>query len=472
MKKLRILVVIALAISMMMSLIACGSGTTTQNATTQAVTAPASSAPAESSNAPASTASGEKVKLKISLFSDGQNLSQTQKDVFALFTKEHPNIEPEFMYITSDTGNWNGYLTKIQTMIAGGQAPDVAGLGLEGVAMMVMNNIAMPIDDYIQAHQDELGPVTKNIPKALADIFVVDGKTYGIPYEANSVVTNINMDRFTEAGLEMPKADWTIDDLKAIAPKLSDPTNGKYAFGVPTNFFCLQALLYSNGGSPLNDDWSAGAINSPENIEVFEFLQDAIKKGWAPQPEPSINDVQLMTQGRIAIGWWGRWVTNDFVASGVKNIYVQNLPKMKSQKTCAGSAAFIVLNSTKYPEEAKTLATWTAKYDYVNTFMAKGSLPANTDYAAQICPALGVPQNWQAYTDVYAQNNWRRSQDPPEYAELGFVYSKYMNIIYANQMPVKEALDKAQEEIQQVFANSQYRKDPANLKLIDSLFKN
>ncbi len=470
MKKLRIAATLLLVLSMTLSLIACGGGT--QGTSEQSTAAQTESTPAADTSASANTPSGEKVKLKVSLFSDGQNLSQTQKDVFKSFTKDHPNIDPEFMYLTSDTGNWNGYLTKIQTMIAGGQAPDVAVLGLEGVAMMVMNNIAMPIDDYVNAHMDEYGSILENIPEQLAEIFIVDGKRYGIPMEANSVVTNINMDRFKEAGLDMPKADWTIDDLKAIAPKLSDPKNGKYAFGVPTNFFCLQALLYSNGGSPLNDDWSAGAINSPQNIEVFQFLQDAIKNGWAPQPEPSISDVQLMTQGRIAIGWWGRWVTNDYVASGIKNIYVQTLPKMQSQKTCAGSAAFIVLNSTKHPEEAKTLAAWTAKFDYVNTFMAKGSLPANTEFAAQLCPALGVPQNWEAYTDVYKQDNWRRSQDPPEYAELGFVYQKYMNIIYADQMPVKEALDKAQEEIQQVFANSQYRKDPASLKIIDSLFKN
>lgn len=466
MKKLRIIVVMLLALSMVLSMTACGGDAAKTSTASQSV-----SSEKAGSSSTSSTSNGEKVKLKVSLFSDGQNLSQTQKEVFTSFTKDHPNIEPEFTYLTSDSGNWNGYLTKIQTMIASNQAPDVAVLGLEGVAMMVMNNIALPIDDYVEANKEEFDPILKNIPEQLANIFIVDGKRYGIPMEANSVVTNINMDRFEEAGIPIPNADWTIDDLKKMAPKLSDAKNGKFAFGVPTNFFCLQALLYSNGGSPLTDDWSAGAINSPQNIEVFQFLQDAINNGWAPQPEPSTTDVQLMTQGRIAIGWWGRWVTNDYVASGIKNIYVQTLPKMESQKTCAGSAAFIVLNSTKHPEEAKALACWTAKYDYVNTFMAQGSLPANTEFAAELCPALGVPQNWKAYTDVYDQNNWRRSQDPPEYAELGFVYTKYMNIIYANQMPVKEALDKAQEEIQQIFANSKYR-DPASVKIINSLFKN
>lgn len=467
MKKVRIIVVMLLALSMVLSMTACGGDSAKTSVTSQN-----SSAGKVDSSSTSKTSNGEKVKLKVALFSDGQNMTETQKEVFTSFTKEHPNIDPEFMYLTSDTGNWNGYLTKIQTMIASNQAPDVAQLGLEGIAMMAMNNMALPIDDYLEVHKEEYDPIISNTPKQLADIFIVDGKRYGIPMEANSVVTNINMDRFEEAGIPLPEKNWTIEDLKAIAPKLSDPKNGKFAFGVPTNFFCLQALLYSNGGSPLNDDWSAGTFNSPENVEVFQFLQDAIKNGWAPQPEPSTSDIQLMTQGRIAIGWWGRWVTNDYMASGIKNIYVQSVPKMKSQTTCAGSSGFIVLNSTKHPEEAKTLACWTSKWDYVNTFLKQGSLPANSEFAAKICPALGVPQNWQAYTDVYAENNWRRSQDPPEYAELGFVYTKYMNIIYANQMPVKEALDKGQEEIQQIFANSKYRKDPASLKIIDSLFKN
>ncbi|HBE77187.1 MAG TPA: sugar ABC transporter substrate-binding protein [Firmicutes bacterium] len=414
--------------------------------------------------------SQEKVRIKVALFSDGQNMAETQKAVFTAFTKEHPDIIPEFMYITSDTNNWNGYLMKIQTMIASGQAPDVINIGLEGVALLTMRNLALPIDDYITAHKSEYDPVLKDIPTNLQKIFIVNGKRYGIPNGANSVVTNINMDLFKQAGVAIPNANWTIDDLKAMAPKLA--VNGKYAFGVPTNFFCLQAMLYSNVASPLNSNWSASAINSPQSVEVFQFLQDAIKKGWAPQPSPTINDQQLMTQGRIAMGWWGRWITNDYVANNMKDIWVTGMPKWKTQTTCAGADSFVVLRSTKHPAEAKAVACWTGKSKFLETFMKQGSLPADFVVGAKIVADLGVPKNWQAYYEPYQKNTWRRSQDPPEYADLGFIYNKYMNIIYSGQMSAKEALDKANDEINQCIQNSQFRKNKADINNIKNLYKN
>ena len=90
----------------------------------------------------------EPVHIKVALFSDGADITESQKKVFEEFTKENPNIIPEFQYITSDSygSNWNGYLMKIQTMIASGNAPDICALGLEGVAFMAMNDLGLPID--------------------------------------------------------------------------------------------------------------------------------------------------------------------------------------------------------------------------------------------------------------------------------------------------------------------------------------
>ncbi len=422
-------------------------------------------------------ASVEKIKIKVALFDSGVNMQESRKNVFKAFTEQFPNIEPEFQFITSDSygQNWTGYLTKIQTLIAGGNAPDVAGLGLEGVAMLVMNDLALPIDDYIEANQEESAKIMDGIDKGLLEIFRVDGKLYGVPWEANSVATHIRSDMFEAAGVEMPKADWTIEEFKEICEKISDPDKGIYAFGVPTNFFCLQALLYANGAAPLNDDWSAAAINSEKSVEVFQFLQDAIfKHQWAPQPNSNISDSDLLIQGRIAMGWWGRWVSAGYKASELKNVvYAQTLPSWNgSNKTCAGSASFVVMANTKYPDIAKKVALWCAGYDYVNTFLATGSLPANEDYGRIICAADDTIVNWEMMYETYNTGNWRRSQDPPEYAELGNIYGKYMDIIYSNQMPAKEALDLAAAEINQVFANSTYRDTPEELAVIESLFKN
>ena len=422
-------------------------------------------------------AAEEPIHIKVALFDSGTNMSESRKSVFEAFTKENPNIIPEFMFVTSESygSNWNGYLMKIQTMIASGNAPDVIALGLVGVAMLVMNDLALPLDDYIAANQEELAPIMDGIDKELLEIFRVGGNLYGVPFEANSVVTHIRKDMFEKAGVALPGPDWTFEDFKAACEKIADPDNGVYAFGVPTNFFCLQAWLYANGGSPLNDEWNAAAINSPEVVEVMQFFQDAIfKYRWAPQPNNNITDVELITQGRTAMGWWGRWVTGDYTASDLRNtIYVQNMPAMKANHTtCAGSASFVVLKTTQHPEEAKKVALWCAGKEYVDTFLTTGSLPANANFGAELCAADPTIENWQAMYKVYEDGAWRRSQDPPEYADLANIYSKYMDIIYSNQMPAKEALDMAAEEINQCFANSTYRDTPEKLAVIDSLFKN
>ncbi|GHT78164.1 hypothetical protein FACS1894130_04300 [Spirochaetia bacterium] len=426
----------------------------------------------------ADTAAGGPVRVKVALFNDGNNLNTAQKAIFDAFVKENPGIIPEFQFITSDSygSNWNGFLMKIQTMIASGNAPDVISLGLEGVGLMIMNDLAQPIDDYVAAHPDELEAIrVDGIDKNLQKIFVVDGKLYGLPYEANSVVTHIRKDVFQKAGVPLPADNWTWDDFKDICAKIKAADTGAFAFGVPTNFFCLQALLYSNGAAPLNDNWDAAAINSPESVEVFQFLQDSIYKfGYAPQPSNTISDVELIVQGRTAIGWWGRWVSNDYAASQLYDtIYAQLVPAGKAGNvSCAGDACFVVMKSTKVPDAAKKVAVWCAGKTWVDTFLTTGSLPANQIFGEPVLAKDRTLDNWKSMYQVYETGQWRRSQDPPEYADLANIYAKYMDIIYSNQMPAKQALDLAAVEINQVFAESNFRKTPQQLAVIDSLYKN
>jgi ABC-type glycerol-3-phosphate transport system substrate-binding protein len=418
------------------------------------------------------------IVVKVALFGDSNNFNDVQKAVFESFAKENPGIIPELQFITSDSfgQNWNGFLMKIQTMIASGNAPDVISLGLEGVGLLSMNDLAAPLDDYIAAHPEDLASIqAEGINEDLLKIFEVDGKIYGYPYEANSVVTHIRKDIFEESGISLPESDWTWQDLRDISEKIKASNPDVFAFAVPTNFFCLQAFLYSNGAAPLNDTWDTAAINSPESVEAFQFLQDAIfKYGYAPQPSQTMTPESLFIQGKVAMHWSGRWVSNDYNASELYDkVYVQTMPAGKGGNiSCAGTACFVVLKSSKVQDAAMKVALWGAGEDYVRTFMTTGSLPANQIFGGEICAADRTIENWEVMYDVYEQGNWRRSQDPPEYADLANIYSKYMDIILSNQMPAKEALDLAAAEINQVFKESNFRKTPEQLAAINSLYKN
>lgn len=420
--------------------------------------------------------SGEPVTIRVALFTDGNDMTSSQKAVFDAFTEQHPNIKPEFEYITSDSYgmNWNGYLMKIQTMIAAGDAPDVIALGLEGVAMLAMNDMALPLNDYIDSHE-EAQKLLEMQNEDLMKIFTVEDKIYSIPYEANCVVTHINKDLFKKAGIELPDYDWTWEEFIEICDKLKESGVCEYPFACTSNFFCFQSLLYANGGSPLNEDWSASTFNSPECIETCQFFQDAIfKNGYAPEPSDTITDTELMMQERVAMTFTGRWVSDDYNSSEFYDkVYVNTMPNGGGGNTsCAGNAGFVVLKTTEHPEEAMTVATWCSGEEYTKTFLSTGSLPSNFVYGAEVCEAASnTIDNWEVMYEIYENGDWRRSCDPPEYTELADIYSDTLSILYSGQQSAEEILNNATDQINQVFAESKYRDTEEELAIIESLYK-
>ena len=455
-----------LAAALAVSMTACSSGDG----------ASAGNSAADGGASAGETAGSEPVPIRVALFTDGNDMSATQKAVFDSFTEEYPNIKPQFEYITSDSygSNWNGYLMKIQTMIAGNDAPDVIALGLEGVAMMAMNDMALPLNDFIDSHQEELAPILDAQNEDLMKIFEIDGNIYSIPYEANCVVTHINKDIFEQANIELPDYDWTWDEFVEICEQIKNSGLDVYPFACTSNFFCYQALMYCNGASPLNEDWTASTISSPESIKVGQFFQDAIfKNGYAPEPSETITDTELMIQERVAMTWTGRWVSDDYNSSEFYDkVYVNTMPNGGGGNTsCAGDAGFVVLKGTEHPEEAMTVATWCAGETYARTFMSTGSLPANFEAGAEICAADKTIDNWEVMYEIYENGDWKRSCDPPEYTELADIYSDMLSVIYSNQATAEEALSDADKQINEVFADSDYRDTDEELAFIDSIYK-
>ncbi len=469
----------ALSMLLVLSLAACGPGGGSSSSSSSQSPSQAAPAPEESQSAPAEApadVSGEAVPIRVALFSDGNDMSDSQKNVFNAFTADYPGIAPKFEYITSDSygSNWNGYLMKIQTMVAANDAPDVIALGLEGVAMLVMNDMALPINDFVESNsmaKELLAMQNEDLMK----IFTVEDKLYSIPYEANCVVTHINKDIFAKAGIELPSYDWTWDDFVQICDQLKASGVVDYPFACTQNFFCYQALMYCNGASPLNADWTASAFNSPESVKVAQFFQDAIfKNGYAPEPSDTITDTELMMQERVAMSWCGRWVSDDYNSSEFYDkVWVTTMPNGGGGNTsCAGNAGFVVLKGTQHPEEAMTVAAWCSGEAYTKTFLSTGSLPSNFTYGAEVCEAAAnTIDNWEVMYKIYENGDWKRSCDPPEYAELANIYGDTLSILYANQGTAEEILNNASEQIDKVFEKSDYRDTPEELATIEALYK-
>ena len=391
--------------------------------------------------------------VKVAFMGAGANKDETQK-IFDMFTKANPNIKVEVMFIPVNGGSgWNDYFTKIQTMVAGGNAPDVTFVAIEGIRMMDKLKLAMPINDYINKYPDYVAGADTDINPNLQKPFIIDGKNYGYVTEWNNVVMHFNTKLLKEAGLELPKENWNKEDFLNYCSKLTKTVNGKkqYALAIPNYYFAAEAWLYNNMASILSEDMTKCTLNEPNSVEMFQLWQDLIYKyKYAPAPEPGVDSAQQLMQGQVAMACAGRWFTQNYVDNNFKDAAVQYLPNLKTNKVNFGSGAFCVLSSSKNKEEAAKLTLWTAGKEFTTAYLGKGAIPTRKSVADEVIPKLDVPQNKELFYKT--ADKAVAVQSPAQYPAIATVFDKYLSAILSNQMKAQEALDLATKEIDAILA--------------------
>ncbi len=397
----------------------------------------------------------EPVTIKLAIMGEGQNKENTQK-ILDKFNQENPDIKAEVQYVPVTSGSgWNDFFTKIKTMVAGGNPPDLAFVAIEGIQMFVNLGLAVPLDEYFDKNPEQLKEAKDDIHPKLQAPFIVNGKTYALVCEWNNVVLHMNTKLLEDAGLELPPQDWDKDMFLDYCSKLTKTEGGQkqYAVAVPAYYFGFSSWLFNNNASVLNEDMTKCTLNQPNSVEMFQFWQDMVNKyEYAAMPEPGVDDIQRLVDGQIAMGSWGRWPTLTYINNDFKDAAVQYLPKFKSKNVIYGSGGFCVINGTKHPYEAMKTAVWTAGEYFVKNYYSAGSIPCRKSVAEEVIPKLGIPENHELY---YKSADYAKPvESPPAYAEIANVFDRYLSAVLTNEMSAQEAMDKATEEIDNVLEQS------------------
>ena len=102
----------------------------------------------------------------------------------------------------------------------------------------------------------------------------VNGTLYGIPYLRSTPVLYYNKTLFEKAGLdpEQGPADWK--ELADMSKKLE--TAGAAGYGFISDVWHYEALIRCNGGDTVNGDWTQATFNSPQGVELAEYLKKGI----------------------------------------------------------------------------------------------------------------------------------------------------------------------------------------------------
>src|SRR6476659_2805105 len=138
------------------------------------------------------------------------------------FNKTHPTIHVTAQFY----GNSDYALQKVLTAIAGGNPPDISYLYGSWAANIAQSSKTVDLNSYI-----------KNDPSFDWNAFwpsergaaTVDGKIVGVPALVDNLALVYNKALFKKAGIPFPTANWTWQDLRTAAAKLTDP--GAKQFG-------------------------------------------------------------------------------------------------------------------------------------------------------------------------------------------------------------------------------------------------
>lgn len=273
-----------------------------------AACAPAPAAkPEEASPAEGNEAASGAVKLRLLTWEGGEGL-QLLKDIVSQFSSENPNIQIE---VSTPAGD---YYTVLQTQVAAGDPPDLIQIGEAYLPPWAEKGTLLPLDDYLSSDPDgKLDDFYKPIIK----VFQHKGKTYVLPKDFVTWALFYNKSLFDKAGLAYPDENWTEDQYREAAQKLTitDDSGNVTQYGqlVDTGWGNYFPMMWQHGGQYLNADLNKCLLDSPETIEAWQLWADMISKDKsAPTPVVATQAGLGFETGKVAMQIMGSYMVPGF----------------------------------------------------------------------------------------------------------------------------------------------------------------
>jgi multiple sugar transport system substrate-binding protein len=260
-KKISLLVTFTVLTSMLAACTPGGGGSS----------APADNKPAAGGAAPA--ASDKKVELRMMWWGSQARHDATLK-VVDLFEKKYPNIKINGEYMGSD-----GYFDKLNTQVAGGNAPDIIQLG-NNYPDYVSRNALLDIAPYMGKEIN-----IENFDKASIESGAMDGKQYGVILGSNAFGIAYNTELIKKAGLQPPTGQWTWDEFGKYAQDLTKALGKGFYGAVDEARFPLYLNYFTRqSDKTLYKDGKVG-LGKPELENWFKLWDDYRKAGSTPPAE-------------------------------------------------------------------------------------------------------------------------------------------------------------------------------------------
>ena len=361
---------------------ACG-GSTTASPSAAAPSASAAAATASAAGGSAAPAAsdagytGPEATISYSIWGDPQEIKAQQAIVDA-FHVANPKIT-----VKVTVSDWEPYWDKLQTSIAGGDAPDVFAMDGPLFPDYQTRDVLLDLKPFIDRDGYDLGQLAD---QAVADFTTPDGQ-FGLPRDLNVVALYYNKKMFDAASVPYPDESWDWAKLTEVAKKLTlKDASGKttqwgfYTESTDMENFWSEAV-WQNGGDIISPDHKTSLVGSDQAAGGIQFLQDLIWKDKV-MPDAAITDAlgDAFEQGQAAMESNGSWLVATHQAAGI-DFGIAPLPKGPAgQATSINPTGAVVYKGTKNPDAAWQFVKYLASPAAQTKIMdLKASMPANKE---------------------------------------------------------------------------------------------
>lgn len=379
----------------------------------------------------------------------GQDLAPEKllEGLAATFHQQHPNVT---IKMSSGAPTTDDLLPKLTAAFASDTYPDISYNF--GSWATQMQESGKTLDLTKQVADPAVG--WNEFPAAARQTATPNGEVIGFPAVVDNIGVMYNKKLFRAAGLPFPTDDWTWDQFRADAKRLTDPAHDVYGTaysvsGSEDTTWHLWPLLWQEGGSVLTPDRKKAAFNSDAGVKALTLLQQMAvtdKSMYLSQDDQKYAD--LFKSGLIGMIMSGPWQLSDNVTAGL-DYGVVYLPAVDgtNHQTISGPDLW-----TLYDHHDANRAYWAYRFaEWLTSApidprfnLATGNLPLRAAEAST--PAFADFEKQYPGAGVFVanlKNATTARPTVPGYTGLSQAVGQAIAQVLQGQSSPRDALDKA-----------------------------
>ena len=268
--------------------------------------------------------------------------AKTLRKIADSFEAKNPNITVK----TEQGAPADQILTKLTTVLSTNDYPDIAYVfGTDTPALARSNKLVeltKVVNDPKFSWDDFYG--------AEREVATVGGRVVALPALVDNLAVVYNKTVFKEAGVAPPSPDWSWDDYRAAAKKLTNPAKKVFGTMYPVSgdedtVWRFWPMIWQQGGKDISADGKTAPFDGPEYKKALELLRAMAIDDKSVYTDTNSDAIySLFANNKI-----GMVVTGPFALSGfdeAKTDYgVVQLPAFDGDhQTVSGPDNWIVLD--------------------------------------------------------------------------------------------------------------------------------